>query len=177
MKTPLAAEEFGRLFHTFRASAFRLETLPAYDVSGEEEELRVFLAGEPKPQQKESPWQEMLRGHRQAGRLMQRVHLIRGDLTDYLRWEIGWGYPDNAAAGEDVRILHVGPDALPELGDEDFWLFDDELGVLMRYGPQGEWLGQNATRDPEVLEVCRQKRDRALTLAVPFSEYLLGVEK
>lgn len=104
------------------------------------------------------------------------MHIIRGELTDYLRWETGWGYPDNADAGEDIRILHVGPDELPELGDEDFWLFDDELAVLMRYGPQGAWLGQDATRDAEVLEVCRRKRDRALTLAVPLLEYLPGVQ-
>jgi uncharacterized protein DUF6879 len=111
------------------------------------EELRMFLLGEPKPQQDETPWQEMLRNNAEQARLVHRVHLIRGGLTDYVRWEIGWGYPD-----------------------------DDELAVLMRYGPEGEWLGRDATRDPEILELCREKRDRALVLAVPFSEYLPGVE-
>jgi hypothetical protein len=175
VKTSLSAQAFGQLFHTFRSSAFRLETLPAYDVADEGEELRMFLEGKPKPERAVSPWQQMIRSHVEAGRQMQRVHLVRGDLTDYLRWEIGWGYPDNAAAGEDIRILQVGPGELPELGEEDFWLFDDELAVLMRYGPGGEWLGQDSTRNGDVVEACRRKRDVALSLAVPLSTFLAEV--
>ena len=37
------------LYRTCRVSARRLETLQDYDVSGDEERLRAFLAGEPLP--------------------------------------------------------------------------------------------------------------------------------
>lgn len=171
MTTALAAADFRKLFESFRAGAFRLEVLAHYSIPGEAEAIRLFLDGKPKPAQEDGPWQELIRQHRRAGRLMQRVHVIRGELTDYLRWEIGWGYPYNAAAGEDIRILHVGADDLPELGGEDFWLFDDERVVLMRYGPEGDLIERVPSLDPKVLDACRRKRDAALSLAVPLSAY------
>jgi hypothetical protein len=174
--TALSAEDFGQLFQTFRTSAFRLETLPRYSVAGEAEELQLFLEGKPKPQREGvRPWLKMIARHVADGRRMQRVHLIRGELTDYLRWEIGWGYPENAAAGEDIRILQVGSEDLPELGNEDFWLFDDERVVLMRYGSNGQLLERVPTLVPEVLGACRRKRNLTLSLGVPLSTYLAGV--
>jgi hypothetical protein len=174
--TALAAADFRKLFESFLASAFRLEALPRYSVPGEAEAFRLFLEGNPKPARKDGPWQEMIRRHRREGRLMQRVRVIRGGLTDYLRWEMGWGYPDNAAAGEDIRILHVGADDLPELGSEDFWLFDDERVVLMRYGPEGDLIERVPSLDPGILDACRRKRDVALSLAVPLSAYSMEAD-
>jgi uncharacterized protein DUF6879 len=170
-------QEFGRLFETFAHSAFRLETLSRYDVPGEAEALGAFLGGAPMPapDPDDLAWRANIRSHAAVGRRMQRVHLIRGPLTDYLRFEIEWGYSDNAAAGEDIRILHVGDGELPELGDEDFWLFDDSTLVLMRYDEHGRWLGADQLADPALLPEYQRRRDRALALAVPLSDYLSGV--
>jgi uncharacterized protein DUF6879 len=172
----VTSEEFGQLFGTFTRNAFRLETLSRYDVPAEAAALRDFLAGAPKPSPDpdDLAWQANIRAHAVAGRDMQRVHLIRGPLTDYLRFEIEWGYPDNAAAGEDIRILHVAEGELPDLGDVDFWLFDDSTLVLMRYDEQGCWLGADLA-DPAVLPEYRRRRDQALALAVPLNEYLSEV--
>jgi len=176
MERTLDPKEFGDLFQSFRRSAWRLETLPEYRTGREEEEeIRRFLAGDdpPEPDEPELRWQDIIRSHLAAGRRMGRVHLIRGDLTDYLRWEIQWGYPPHAKAGEDIRILHVGEGELPELGTEDFWLFDDALVVRMLYGPNGEWPGQAVlTDDPAIVADCERKRDLALSLAVPLGDYL-----
>ncbi|HYR62015.1 MAG TPA: helix-turn-helix transcriptional regulator [Actinomycetota bacterium] len=148
----MTPEEFSRLFETFAHRAFRLETLSRYDVPEVEEALRAFLAGAPKPgpDPDDLAWQSNIRAHAAAGRPMQRVHVIRGPLTDYLRFEVEWGYPDNTAAGEDIGILHVGDGELPELGEEDFWLFDDSTLVLMRYDEHGRWLGADQVVDPAV---------------------------
>jgi len=40
-----------------------------------------------------------------AGKVFQRVHVVREPLTDYLRYEFGWSYPPYVEAGEDIRIL------------------------------------------------------------------------
>ena len=40
-----------------------------------------------------------------AGKVFQRVHVVTEPLTDYLRYELGWSYPPNVEAGEDIRIL------------------------------------------------------------------------
>jgi hypothetical protein len=174
---PLTAEEFRKLFRTFRRSAFRLETLPRYSVGEEDESIRRFLAGDPPPEPNEAKraWLDLIRSNVAVGKRMQRVHLVRGALTDDLRWEIGWGYPPHAAAGEEIGILHVSEGEHPELGTEDFWLFDDSLAVLMWYGPDGEWLGQTEASDPEILEECRRKKDLSVGLAIPLSEYLRKV--
>ncbi|MGH2690786.1 MAG: DUF6879 family protein [Actinomycetota bacterium] len=166
----------GRLFSTFATSAFRLETLARYSVPEEADRLRLFMEGAPNPGPDEGQraWQSIVRRHAHAGRYMQRVHLIRGPLTDYLRFEIEWGYRDNAAAGEDIRILHVGPDELPELGSEDFWLFDDALAIRMRYDDDGHWTGAD-TAESSLLAEYQRRRDQALALAVPLSDYLSEV--
>ena len=47
MTSSLAGDEFADRFTTFRYTAYRLETLQAYDVPQEEDSLAAFLAGDP----------------------------------------------------------------------------------------------------------------------------------
>jgi hypothetical protein len=170
-------EEFGQLFSTFARSAFRLETLSRYTVPEEAERFALFLGGAPNPGPDEGlrGWQELIRTHVSNGRSMQRVHVIRGPLTDYLRFEIEWGYRDNAAAGEDIRLLQVGQDELSEIGHEDFWLFDEVVLVRMRYDEAGHWTGAEKVTDPDLVREYRARRDNALALAVPLDDYLSEV--
>ncbi|TDD62435.1 DUF6879 family protein [Actinomadura rubrisoli] len=159
-------EEFGKLFETFQRSAFRLETLAKYTVPEEADAFRDFLAGRSKPDN----WgaNDWARGIVASGRIMQRVHVVRSPLSDYLRFEIGWGYPGSIDAGEDVRILDLTHNEVPGLPDHDFWLFDDETVIRMHYSPEGEFLG--ADRVPEV-EPYRTYRDLAMGNSVPFLDY------
>ena len=45
----VTSAEFDALFTSFEHTAYRLETLQAYDVSYEVEPYRAFLAGHPRP--------------------------------------------------------------------------------------------------------------------------------
>ena len=47
---------------------------------------------------------DRLRADTAADRRWRRVHVVELPLSDYLRYECEWGYTDNAAHGEDVRI-------------------------------------------------------------------------
>jgi hypothetical protein len=47
---PPAEGDLGRCFDVFKVSAFRLETLRGYAVPGEDEGLRAFLRGLPRPE-------------------------------------------------------------------------------------------------------------------------------
>ena len=38
---------------------------------------------------------------------MQRVHVVAEPLTEYLRFDIDWSYPLNAATGEDIRLTRA----------------------------------------------------------------------
>ncbi|WP_329120228.1 DUF6879 family protein [Streptomyces sp. NBC_01465] len=167
----LADDDFAALFTTFEHSAFKMETLDYYDVDGEREELAAFLAGEPMPDSwQDNPW---VRAMTDVGKTLTRVHIVRSPLTDYLRFELGWGYPGNVKAGEDIRILDIAEKTVADLPDHDFWLFDDARVYRMHYTDTGGFLGAEPL-GPEALERYRTWRDRTLEEAADFTDYWAG---
>lgn len=171
---PPGAPEFRALFDTFEHSVFRLETLQAYQGSRERELLADFLAGKPRPADRlKADWTAMIAANAQAGKSVQRVHVVREPLTDYLRFELTWGYEPNAEAGEDIRIVSVHDGGWPpELPQRDYWLFDAAKLYDMHYDPEGVWLGIEPVNDPaRIVQACAW-RDAALHLGVPWQAYV-----
>ena len=123
----MEAPEFGKLFETFRASAFRLETVPEHRVAEEAKAFAAFLEGRPLPPAREREWLGFVASSRAAGKTVERVHLVGGELTPYLRFE--WGYAYSAEAGEEIFLLeHPDPQRLfGDLPVHDSWLFDDAV--------------------------------------------------
>jgi hypothetical protein len=155
--------DLASLFESFRSTAFRLECLPAYAVTedDESEAFRLWLAGE-QPPRKEREWPKLCASAVAARKSMQRVRLVTQPLSEYLRFEMEWGYPANVAAGEDIRILDYEP---PGLLKVDFWLFDDELAVVLEYDDQGRFLRPVVAES--VTPYC-QARDLALAASIPY---------
>jgi Family of unknown function (DUF6879) len=129
-------EDFSGLFDWFGESAFRLETLDHYAMAYEEEAVRRFLAGEAQDTTFIAPWLERVAAAVNAGRRMQRVHVVTEPLSDYLRFEIT-GYRLNVEAGEDVRVLPRRATGALELPDHDFWLVDGQQVASMLYDGDG----------------------------------------
>lgn len=175
MTLPGVAELRGAL-RSFRADAFRLETLQEYADPAEVHSIAAFRRGDPDrpPDPAEDQWLVMLRAHRDAGRVLQRVHVVTEPISDYLAYELCWEYGPHAAAGEDIRILPVTrtwPDDVPH---GDFWLLDSTLLFGLNYDRWGTWLGAELITDPaEVIAVCLA-RDAALHQAMPWAEYIAG---
>jgi hypothetical protein len=162
------AHELGRLFETFKRSAFRLECLPAYDVPQDVEWLKAFRNGESRPQGRDDrPWLTTVRRSVARGAQMQRVRLVETPLTEYQRFQFRWGYEENTAAGEEISILDHEP---PGLLRVDFWLFDDATAVVLEYDDAGRFLRPVIA---ETVEPYRHARDQALKSSVPFHEYRL----
>lgn len=161
-------------FHTFRYSVFRLETLQLYAGSGEDQGIAAFQRGDPQPppDPAEDEWAALLRAHRDAGRVQQRVHVVTEPITDYLAYELTWEYGPHTAAGEDIRIIPVTgrwPDDVPQ---SDFTLFDSRFLFRLNYDPDGTWLGAEPVTDyPTVVAACFA-RDAALHHAMPWAEYI-----
>jgi hypothetical protein len=171
----LTPDDLGRLFTTFRHTAFRLETLPAYAIEEEAESLRAWRAGEPRPAwQEDREWCRMVAGAKAAGKFMHRVRIVRRPLSEYIRLEFDWGYPDNIAAGEDIRILELaGDDQLPFIPDPDrgydFWCFDGVTIVRLEYDGTGRFIRPvDASDDASRFIACQ---DYVMRRAVPFSDY------
>jgi hypothetical protein len=177
---PPGAPEFVRAFHSFRLSAFRLETLQEYANSDEDNALAAFRAGATArpPDPLDDEWEDMIRSHVRAGRSMSRVHVVVEPLTDYMRFELTWAYAPTVLAGEDVRIVSIPrggswPEQLPGPGT-DFWLFDSAVLYRQHYGEAGWWLGSERVEDPREIARACQWRDQALNLAVPWRDFVRG---
>ncbi len=167
---------------SWHVSSFRLEALAEYTVEDEREEFEAFLQGDPLPPPNPPEFEEWfarLRLERAEGRYRSRVHAIAGALTPYLQYEIDWAYKGNAAAGEDIRIVHSASWQTSPFGEQppDFYLLDDERVVLMAYDEVGHWLGgEIITADAEV-DRYRRLRDLAVESSHPLREYLAALRR
>jgi hypothetical protein len=165
-------EELGRLLDGFEHTAYRLELLPAYDEASEAAALASFIAGrEPDIYPGRRGWLERVRSAREAGKVMQRVHVVAEPLSDYLRYEIGWAYSQSQDAGEDIRILPAdqAPAAITEA--VDYWLFDSRTLVRMEYDDRGRLARLDRAAGPDEIVAGCYARDAALHFAIPLSAY------
>jgi hypothetical protein len=167
----VSPENFGKLFSTFKREAFRLETLDTYTIPDEQETFRAFLDGAPQPEKhKKGAWVNVIREHVEAGKRMYRVHIVARPLSDYLRYEMGWGYHRNQEAGEEFFVLDITDEPNPLAGLADFWMFDEKTIVSMRYNDIGEFLGAELLPDERTAEYIKY-RDTAMSNAQPFQEW------
>lgn len=160
---------------SFRYSAFRLETLQEYVDPVEAHSIAAFRRGDPErpPDEAENDWTAMLRVHADAGRMLQRVHVVAEPISDYLAYELCWEYGPHTAAGEDIRIIPVTgtwPDDVPR---GDFTLFDSSLLFRLSYTAEGKLLGAELVTDPAAIMQACLARDAALYQAVPWAQYII----
>jgi len=144
-------------FQHFRFSAFRLETLPVYDVPNEVDELAAYREGRPLSERsvRTSPWLAQMAATTGAGKEWQRLRLIGTEPTLYEAWEIG-RYVESQACGEQVRLLdradHLG------LVGRDFWLFDvgtpSAAAYLMDYDDHGGFHGAEQVPGDQLVELA-----------------------
>ncbi|MHC0433136.1 DUF6879 family protein [Streptomyces sp. O3] len=167
----ISPEDFGNLFSEFQREAFRLETLDDYSKSGGVEAYQAFLTGKPQPEEyKSAGWVRTVQDATQTGRHMYRVHILSRPLSDYLRFELGWGYVRNQEAGEEFFILDTTEQPNPLEGVPDFWMFDERTVVTMRYSDDGEFLGAELIPDRQAHEWI-EHRDSAMNNAAPFRDW------
>jgi hypothetical protein len=163
------AKDFTSLF---QRRVFRLEALDYYDAANEREPYTAFLAGQPADPAWRRPWQGLVRGVRESGRTMERVHIVSEPVTDYIRFSLLHGYPASVEAGEEVRILGLAAASEAGLRRDDFWLFDDDLAALLAYDGDGRVERISLTNEPVTLALFCGTRERSLRLARPLAQYV-----
>ncbi|WP_328916037.1 MULTISPECIES: DUF6879 family protein [unclassified Streptomyces] len=162
--------EFGRLFHSFEHTAFRLETRDHYRSANESEALRQFVAGEPVDMGWFQNWLTMIRGATAEGRRFSRVRVVTVPLTDYSRFGVFCSAHTNAA-GEDIRYL-ARHDAVG-LPDYDYWLFDSAKLVRMHFDDDENFLGGELVDDPAAIVAHNHWRDAAWHRAVRRDDFAI----
>jgi hypothetical protein len=168
----LEGDDWRKFFDAYHRDAFRLETLPAYGVTSEDEEFRTWRETGRLDIPDDDQWLVRVRRFRATGRWVGRVHVVTRPLSEYLRYEFAV-YSYTVKAGEDVRVLDVTERENPVAGFQDFWLFDDSRVVLMHYAEDGTQTGRELLEDVDPAPYVEAKR-RALAVAVPFAEYNAG---
>jgi hypothetical protein len=166
----LSDADWQGFFTSFKQSAFRLETRSIYTVPDEQANFRRFLSGERPPKDRHYPWLDLVRGARDTGRTMRRVHVVTRPLSDYLRFEFQWGYVYSVKAGEEIRILDLTDQPNPGLPEEDFWMFDERQIIRMLYRTDGTHLGRDKLVNPDLGRYLRY-RDLAWENSIPFEDY------
>ncbi len=127
-----SSRTLGDWFTAFQREAFRLETLDDYSQSGGVDAYQAFLAGQDQPESyKTAAWLTTVGDATKAGKRVYRVHILARPLTDYLRFELPWGYRRNMTAGEEFFILDTTESQNPVPDAPDFWTFDDRVTGAM----------------------------------------------
>jgi hypothetical protein len=173
MGTPITEDAFAELFHTFRRSAWRWEARTHYALDYEEADFRQFLAGRPAAPPDVPwwrPWLDNMQSLTRQGKNIGRVRVLAEPPTDYQRWEM-WATPWHTAAGETIAYMSRGR-AL-SLGlplDDDWWLFDDERLLLMRFDESGRIDGKTLITDADIIARHCAWRDVAVRSATVTEE-------
>ena len=167
-------------FGSFRHSALRLETLPAYAVSGEAERIAAWREGRARPERsvRTSAYLREVAANVLAGRERTRVRIVDHPLSEYCLFQMA-AYIESAAAGEQIRIVVRGGGSEHARQDldvvSDFWFFDqgtqDERAVLLQYDPGGALTVAHLATEPD-LALCRKLWATAYRHSVHINEYL-----
>lgn len=167
-------------FGSFRRSALRLETLPAYAVGGEAERIQAWREGRARPERsvRTSEYLREVAANVLAGRERIRVRVVDHPLSEYCRYQMA-AYIESAAAGEQIRIV-VRDGGSKQAREEleivrDFWFFDQgtehERAVLLHYDANGAPTGAHLATEPD-LALCRKLWASAYEHSVHINEYL-----
>jgi hypothetical protein len=170
---PASAEERVSLFNEFNSSAFRLENLDIYAVESERSEYAAYLLGDATKKTCNTKWADYVRGHCKEGKHLERIHIIPRVLTDYLKYEIDWGYRYSSAAGEKIFFAYRDqlPSNLASTPLPDFWLFDEKTCLIQRYDSHGAWLGGDILESPSGVTTLRNIRDEIRKVSFPLNEH------
>lgn len=166
---------FDALFVNFKHRAFRLETLPRYEMNDEQELFDAYLKGKPLPPEGAfAGWADFLKEAARKAKAVQLVRILPSAPTPYVRFEIDWGYLYYSEVGEDIRILvSDAPSAVfGQLPHGDFWLFDDSVVVDMAYAADGHFIGPREVTNGSAVSSFIKASEVAISESVTLRDYL-----
>jgi hypothetical protein len=120
----------------------RVETLDAYSTASDGDMLERYVRGDPKPDPSEKqPWLDRLAAAAAAGHPWKRLRVVTRPVPQYVRYACEFGYVDNVAAGEDVRILDESADHRGAFfrAEGDFYLIEGRA-LHMSYDDRGQFV-------------------------------------
>jgi hypothetical protein len=165
-----AVNRFGELIEGTDHSAVHLELRDAYTPDDP-----VFLdwqAGRlPLNKPAYPDWLEQVREHTARGVEFRRARVVSEPVTDFVRFEYEITDALNVAAGEQVRWLPRRRASDLLLPGNDLWIFDGRVIRFGYFAGNGDYLGDDITDDPVVVEMCVSAFEVIWKRAVPHADY------
>lgn len=106
------------------------------------------------------------------GVVVRRARVISEPVTDYIRWE-HYVTHANVAAGEQVRWLPRQRTADLLMPGRDFWIFDGHVIRLHDFAGNGDFLGEDFSDDPALVELNAAAFERVWERAAPHDQYTI----
>lgn len=160
-------------------AVLRVETLGSYLSGTDRDWLDDYLAGRQKPDiELKRPWLDRLARAAATGRPWRRLRIIPRPVPDYVRYACEWSYVDNAAVGEEIRVLDQADWPVRAVGarrDGDFYVVTVEgrTGVIrMLYSGSGQFTAAEIEDDQFEAVKLRDAAEVAWTAySAPFDEW------
>jgi len=159
--------ELGELLDS-ATDVLRVETLDAYASGSDYDWVAAYLRGDPPPDPGPKQWYlDGLRRRAESGHPQRRLRVVPRPVPDYVRYACEWGYLDNVAAGEDVRVLDG---AESQYLDQDVYLVDGRA-IFMEYDRDRAFVQANEARSRHVAEYMQRGLASLWEQATPFTEW------
>ena len=168
--------DIASLFANYRSEAFRLETLPVYNVQSEREAVSHFKkTGQIIRDDSLIDYLNEAGDKIKQGARHVRVRVIDDPLPDYQRFEIKAGYEPLAQKGGEIFGIARADfnDLISGENLGDFWLFDQAYLLLMHYDESGDIRNRQIVTDVDIVENYKLWRDRLLNAAYGFADFPL----
>jgi hypothetical protein len=151
----------------------RVQTLRQYGVPSDQDYYLRYMDGRSGPTDADlAVWGTRLRDYSADGSTWRNLHVVDGDIGDYLRYQFEWAYSFNTRHGMDVRIVDAAeqPAARVLLRIGDFWALERQHVVLCRYDEQGRPQGTVGVDDSGKLGYLAAA-EMAWALGTPFAQW------
>jgi len=171
---PLSVPPFEDLLGACRRSAVHLEMRDSYGVDDEADDFARWQATGKRDVDPTSvywaPWVELIGAAVARGVVVRRARIVSEPVTDYIRYEHA-GSDVNVAAGEQVRWLPRRQASTIPLPGNDFWLLDSRLVRFGHFSGGGDFVAEERTEDPAVVQLCSTAFETVWERAIPHDQY------
>jgi len=167
----IGLDEFDRLFTQFEHTAWRLETRRRYASDEVTDTYAQFTRGEPVDWDgKDAEWCAERRAQTALGKRFERVRIIDSPPTPGQLYLLD-NARRNSSVGEDIRNLSRADAERLQLPEEDFWIFDSRLVVLLNFDDADDLVNVELITEPVEVNRYAQARDAATHYAAPYEEF------
>jgi hypothetical protein len=123
------------------------------------------------PAERMADWFAGRRSTIARGVVIRRARIVSEPLSDFTRHEFETTSRLNIPAGEQVRWLPRRRASDLALPGNDFWVFDEHTIRFGYFAGDGELVGHEVCRDPDVIKLCLSAFEAVWDRAIPHEDY------